>query len=770
VPFSQVSLVVERARAVATVQKQAIRRAIKKAFANGCTAEQLENVIVPIMDAYEGVRARDADRGKSEHAYDLQSKKRVFADTRKIDGVEQKVDCITWDLPIEQTLQRQLYLQPDFARHLRDWGDLPLADNGELADVQDGAAAKEHPMLGEMNWCGANRLGFGWYVDDIDVVCPIGTARGRHKVTLQFCTVLNQPLHERSALENIFLVGVTLRKHIAPDDKKKADHGAVRKVVQGDMADPAGTSFGASLARFNHSDGISFAVPSAQGGPPATLICRGWLLLISADTPAAAECIGFKRAFSNKVKSPCWQCNASSAGLQQACTFLPRRTTCPFKLRTEKGYAAQRKHAESRPITKKRRAKGAPAPAPASCIHGKTCTCTRLQYMTAYGINTFKHAFEGIPHFSILNVPRDPMHVELEGNCKTHCYNFLHHCIIRKKWFTLAQLNAELCKHKLPSTSASESPKCLPQIPKITGTKGKKPKRSGTMQYTAAEMLHLMFSFTEILRPLIPAAAWGSLAVRAWLAHVQYVVAMMKPTFTEASIVELARLIETAQTLYLDPLLEYVWKPKNHFACHIPLDIQRFGPVRSFWCMRFEAKNQEHKRAAKLGAIRDAAKRIARFWVKRSYTRLRRGKTHKVGTIETGALLRVVAPGSEQHSAFELEDAVAIQFFNSLYYAGTHFIPGDWFLVCDDSNNLCLAQITDVVEHAGRFYAVMNVYDSDVLQYGSSDGLPSASEFLLSTPEAATPHMLFDVTAGGFKKLLSFLDANKLTRHFAEMW
>ena len=57
-----------------------------------------------------------------------------------------------------------------------------------------------------------------------------------------------------------------------------------------------------------------------------------------------------------------------------------------------------------------------------------------------------------------------------------------------------------------------------------------------------------------------------------------------------------------------------MFKPKNHFASHFPLDILTHGPVRHYWCMRFEALNQLFKSFASHGAFRDTCGRCAEFW------------------------------------------------------------------------------------------------------------------------------------------------------------
>ena len=98
---------------------------------------------------------------------------------------------------------------------------------------------------------------------------------------------------------------------------------------------------------------------------------------------------------------------------------------------------------------------------------------------------------------------------------------------------------------------------------------------------------------------------------------------MMKTHFTQQSIIDLDNLIWDAQEKFLS-IVEYsqLWKPKNHFVQHIPADILLYGPPRNFWCMRFEAKNQEHKRSAKLGDFKCVSKTVSEFWAMRSGLRL----------------------------------------------------------------------------------------------------------------------------------------------------
>ena len=78
---------------------------------------------------------------------------------------------------------------------------------------------------------------------------------------------------------------------------------------------------------------------------------------------------------------------------------------------------------------------------------------------------------------------------------------------------------------------------------------------------------------------------------------VKYFSALMATRFTESSIYALDALLHDAQEKFLAiSMYSELWKPKNHFVQHLPADIKLFGPPRTFWCMRFEAKNQESPR------------------------------------------------------------------------------------------------------------------------------------------------------------------------------
>ena len=221
-------------------------------------------------------------------------------------------------------------------------------------------------------------------------------------------------------------------------------------------------------------------------------------------------------------------------------------------------------------------------------------------------------------------MPRDLMHVELEGNLKVHLYGFLYMAVNKYKWFSLAQFNARVKAYEF---GTARRPPAITSR-QLLGRAGRLPKRNGSVVMNAGDMLQFAVNSLEILRPLLPAAARTSAEYAAWVAHIKYFQLLILRRFSDESISRLADLIYDAQTKFLAiQAYSLLWKPKNHFAQHFPLDIKRFGPLRGYWCMRFEAKNQEHKAAAKMGNYRDVPETVSNWWAYRSHLRLLRKRS-----------------------------------------------------------------------------------------------------------------------------------------------
>lgn len=651
-------------------QTAAVKRVLEQHVSRDVNLDEL---IDPIMKATQrySTEKREA-RGRLERqSFNITPIKRSLG-THPIEydvggGVmeERDEELFTYDIPIEQSLQREMLYNATFAEHMQDWGARPANPDGSYTSMQDGSASENHPMLGNTSYVGPSRLAFAHYYDDVEVVNPLGAARTKHKLALHYVQLLNPPPHIRSDLDVIFLVSVAL--------KKSQDAVGISRVVQGAKTEARdGSSLGASLRRFDEEHGIAF---ERRDGTQQAF--RGWLLLVSADTLAAAELIGFKKSYAPRVKSICWQCDVPGGqGSRHPCSFHGHGSR-PFTLRTSADYRRQRREAKT---------KAAKA---------------RISYQDSIGVNSYQHAYTRIPYFDVISyVPRDLMHVELEGNLKVHLYGFLYMAIKKYKWFTRAELNARI--RAFPFLSKVRRPPVIPATT-LKGRTGILPSGKGSIPYTSGQMLHFVLHSLELFKPLLRRhpSSFQSPEYLAWVAHVRYFAALMKPSFTEETIANVDQMIFKAQTLFLSiPAYSQLWKPKNHFAQHFPGDIKRFGPPRTYWCMRFEAKNQDHKRAAKTGNFKNAPGTVAQFYAARSAHRLAKKRKHTLFSAEPGQA--------------------------TVKYAGTELTVGMWVIFKRPGpSREILGQISSVAHSDGTIYGVnIETFDlSSVLHDDSEGGL-----------------------------------------------
>ena len=98
----------------------------------------------------------------------------------------------------------------------------------------------------------------------------------------------------------------------------------------------------------------------------------------------------------------------------------------------------------------------------------------------------------------------------------------------------------------------------------------------------------------------------------------------LRHSFSLADVTGLDQLVKDHQSLFLK-VKEYdgLWKPKHHFATHLPVDLLRFGPLRGYWCMSFEGFNKVVKRATEISNYRSEDVFVMEHWMMHSAKRLR---------------------------------------------------------------------------------------------------------------------------------------------------
>ena len=598
----------EASERIAKLQSSAIKRALHGKLLPGTSLDELIDPIMEACKIFKDKRAEEKGIRVLTSEFPVKPRRRVL---REGDIVADIPELFMYDVPIEESIEREMQYNPHFAQYMVDWHKYPSSGDGQYKSLRDGMASRNHPVLGDDEYDGIDRLAFAYYYDDVEVVNPIGTARTKHKLALHYVQVLNAPPDLVSDMDTIFLVGVVL--------SKTQDEIGISDIVQGPInEDVNGTSFGASMRRFGREEGMGIRVGS--GLTHTSQYFRAFLLVVSADALAAAELLGRQKSFGPKVRSICWQCDAPGQGHKVPDPHVHFSPCTHVKWKSDyEHYMTLKTNAE------------------------------RNAFLSSRSIKSFMHAFNRVPHVKCVEImPFDLMHVELEGNLKVHLYGFLHMAIKKYKWFKLAAFNFSMKRFKFITIGAKRpTPISLRQLKgcksTVPGLTGIIPRGDGTIVMTSGDMLRFVTHCIEIIRPLMTIEALQSAEYAALVAHVKYFNMLMSRHFTDTSIAELGAAILDAQQKFLDvPAYAKLWKPKNHFATHFPADIKRFGPPRGYWCMRFEAKNQQHKRAAKMGRWVDVPGTVARFWAKRSHLRLLRKRNSSLVTQSTPAHMRYI--------------------------------------------------------------------------------------------------------------------------------
>lgn len=203
----------------------------------------------------------------------------------------------------------------------------------------------------------------------------------------------------------------------------------------------------------------------------------------------------------------------------------------------------------------------------------------RAYWSKMWGING-RTCLSQLDHFNIIScLVHDPMHVLLEGVCPYEVALFLTYCIEAEKYFALSWLNAKILSFPYSVLAANSKPEAIERKHYLLDV---------SVKQTAAAMLTLINILPVILGPKIPR---GNLKWVSLLKLVQITQMTLNPSVSSETSQDLRNLIESHHTGFVKVYPMANITPKMHYICHFPKQIQKFGPGRSQWCMRFEAKH-----------------------------------------------------------------------------------------------------------------------------------------------------------------------------------
>lgn len=676
-----------RMESLKSAKEEILRRLARRALLPTDQQGNLEATISEVFDAHSVLQGKSIDSNYRKGLTIVTPIKRELIDRPDKYGKARgpRRGEHVYDVPLTKTLEAMFSDEPGllikFQNVAADWAATkPVAGGASFVyhDLTDGEVFRSHSELGPDadRTDGSLRLAFILYYDDVEVVNALGSFTGVHKLGLFYWAFVNHHRSERMALRNIHLATVALEADIA--------YYGIEQIVCGPPREPEdGSSIGACLRRLDKGHTIKVD----QGGAEVPILVRGWLLVASADYPAAGLLSG-SMCGATAVRF-CRECEIDrhdpDYDVEDPNSFVDPDCPSAYPLRNPRSVE-----------TSKRK-----------------CGCDTKK-MAKDGWTTWKHAFTRIPKFNILlGLPQDLMHVECEGTLKCECAAFLFYCIRIRKFFTLEDLNRKLDSHpfqdsKRPPyfTEGIEKGRANPDTDKEQEDYQRfLPKKGAHVHQTAADMMTFALHSPTIFRDLgVPET---DPAFSCWLTHVEYFSMLLQHSMTREEVMTIDALIRRHHK-ELKELKVYkgIWKPKNHFSAHFALNIMNFGPPRHYWCMRFEAMNQIFKKIAVGGSYRDTTWRCANFWTVRSARIRKSGELERWGETKANNLsLPTLYSRSCGNNAvdwmfqymYPTADMMSITWIGTLYHEGTTATPGySWIEIStigDDDATPALAHV-----------------------------------------------------------------------------
>ena len=496
------------------------------------------------------------------------------------------------DLKVEKTLEKMLQ-----GEGLVDQALTPhWPQEGYVQEPRDGYVFKQHSLFRNHPGAFAFQLYAGELVlllhaltldplvplafllalsmaDDYELLNPIGTAKGKKKLTTVYWRLLNLQGGEWHKTKLIQAPAPAPSPHIRFSKLCVFQIASIclgsttatahmTMVVGGDLSNENCPSFGGCMRRFAH--GIKLVLPRQD---PDRLYF-GALLLVSADFPAAGQFCGTKESVS--ARHFCRHCYISQDNRTQVVNYMKGDLAfCRF--RTHESHMAD---------------------------INDVATSTALS--SGRGVNPWGTPLcePYIPHArSIEMVPEDPMHDYLAGQLSAEMH-VAFKCFAkstRHPNFTRVTFNKAWGEWPWMETTSNTAPRPL----RSKAFEGDPEEAKSTrLCLTCAQVMQLALVLVPLLtrgdNPLLDLSEVDEVFTSLAL-HCKVLALCLKDKFSLAEVRHLQVLMLEQHILLKKVHPKLAKRHKFHFTLHIPSQILAFGPPRTYWCMRFEAKHQEIK-------------------------------------------------------------------------------------------------------------------------------------------------------------------------------
>lgn len=361
------------------------------------------------------------------------------------------------------------------------------------------------------------------YVDDFEICNPLGTSRRKHKICGIYWVLGNLPPLYHSSLSSIYLAAL-----IKSDDLKSFGYENVLKPLINDLVilEQSGI-FVSKLGR----------------------TVKGTVQCVVADNLGAHSIAGFVENFTGSYV--CRFCTAETVQIQT--TEVNGECFC---LRTKEIHEEHLRQLQDNGLEN---------------YYGVKKQCTLSKHLSYFDVTS--------------GFPPDIVHDLFEGIVPFELSLCLS-VFIKKKYFTLLELNAAIRSFDFKGTDKTNKPH---PIPLHFGSKK-------TVGGNAHENWCLIRFVPLLIGQKVPCEepAWHVLTDLKDIVDL-----VVSPIHTEESIAYLSFKISEHRIRFQEVFPDFNLKPKHHFLEHYPHLIRQYGPLVALWTMRFEAKHSFFKRVAR---------------------------------------------------------------------------------------------------------------------------------------------------------------------------
>ena len=367
---------------------------------------------------------------------------------------------------------------------------------------------------------GELKLSLILYVDDIELANPLGTTRKVHKLCAVYWLLANVPSKYRSSLHVIQLALLC-----KVPDLQRCGYQSVLSPLLRDL-------------HTLEQDGV-FIETLGQ-------CIRGTVLCVAADNLAAHGLAGFVQSFRGNYV--CRFCCCTADEIQSS-----EVSEGELNMRTK---ACHDVHVQN-------------------AVQGET--------VTHFGVKSECVLSKALQHFHpITGFPPDILHDLFEGIVPVELALCIHE-MIRRKYFTLEYLNAQIRRFPYQHADRLDKPQVIPKNFAAKKSIG----GNGHENCTLLRLLPLMVGSK------VPEGddAWSILMDLKDIVQL-----VLSPSFTEESIQYMQTKISDHRQGLQVVFPDFKLRPKHHYVEHYPELTKRFGPLVHLWTLRFEGKHHFFKR------------------------------------------------------------------------------------------------------------------------------------------------------------------------------